>query len=61
MPFPFSLSCLLPLKMLHIDAEKLTIVCLYSYLHFNSIVESFFFLPVDYRSFVLLNLYVNKA
>ena len=52
MPFPFSLLCLLPLRMLNIDAEKLTIVCLYSYLHFNLIVE-IFFLPVDYRSFVL--------
>ena len=43
MPFPFSLLCLLPLGMLNIDAEKLTIVCLYSYLHFNFIVESFFY------------------
>ena len=33
MPFPFSLLCLLPLGMLDIDAKKLTIVCLYSYLH----------------------------
>ena len=52
MPFPFSLLCLLALGMLTIDAEKLTIVCLYCYLHFNFIVESLF-LPVDYRSFVL--------
>ena len=43
MPFPFSLLCLLPLGMLNIDAEKLMIVCLYSYLHFNFIVESFFY------------------
>ena len=42
MPFPFSLLCLLPLGILNIDAENLTIVCLYSYLHFNFIVESFF-------------------
>ena len=31
-----------------------------SYLHFHSIVYSFF-LPVYYRSLVLLILYVNKA
>ena len=43
MSFPFSLLCLLPLGMLTIDAEKLTIVCLYSYLHFNFLVESFFY------------------
>ena len=43
MPFPFSLLCLLPLGMLNIDAEKLMIVCLYYYLHFNFIVESFFY------------------
>ena len=43
MPFPFSLLCLMPLRMLNIDAEKLTIVFLYSYLHFNFIVESFFY------------------
>ena len=43
MPFPFSLLCLLPLRMLNIDAEKLTIVCLYSPLHFNSTVDSSFF------------------
>ena len=43
MPFPFSLSCLLPLEMSNIDAKKLTIVCLYSYLHLNFIVESFFY------------------
>ena len=61
MPFPFFLLCLLPLGMLNIDAEKLTIVCLYSYLHFNFIVESFLFLSVDYRSCVLLSVYVNKA
>ena len=42
MPFPFSLLCLLPLRMLNVDAEKLTIVCPYSYLHFHSIVDSFF-------------------
>ena len=42
MPFPFSLLCLLPLRMLNIVAEKLTIVCPYSYPHFNSIVDSFF-------------------
>ena len=60
MPFPFSLLCLLPLGMLNIDAEKLAIVCLYSYLHFNFIVESFF-LPGDYRSLVLLSVYANKA
>ena len=60
MPFPFSLLCLLPLRMLNVDAEKLTIVCPYSYLHFHSIVDSFF-LPVYYRSFTLLSLYVNKA
>ena len=44
MPFPFFLLCLLPLGMLNIDAEKLTIVCPYSYLHFNFIVETFFFI-----------------
>ena len=43
MPFPFSLSCLLPLRMLNKDAEKLTIVWLYSYLPFYFIVESFFY------------------
>ena len=43
MPFLFSLLCLLPLGMLNIDAEKLTIICLYSYLHFNFIVESCFY------------------
>ena len=43
MPFPFSLLCLLPRGMLNIDAEQLTIVCLYSYLHFYFIVESFFY------------------
>ena len=43
MPFPFSLLCLLPLEMLNIDAENLTIVCLYSYLHFNFIVDRFFY------------------
>ena len=43
MPFPFSLLCLLPLRMLNIDAEKLTIVCPHSYLHFHSIVDSLFF------------------
>ena len=59
MPFPFSLLCLLPLRMLNIDAEKLTIVCPYSYRHFHSIVDSF--LAVYYRSLVLLSLYVNKA
>ena len=60
MPFPFSLLCLLALGMLNIDTEKLTIVCLYSYLHFYFIVESFF-LQVDYRSLVLLSVYANKA
>ena len=60
MPFPFSLLCLLLLGMLNMDAEELTIVCLYSYLHFNFIVESFF-LPVVYRSLVLLSVYANKA
>ena len=60
MSFPFSLLCLLPLRMLNIDTEKLTIVCPYSYLHFHSIVYSFF-LPVYYRSLVLLILYVNKT
>ena len=60
MPFPFSLLCLLPQGMLDIDAEKLTTLCLYSYLHFNFIVESFF-LPVDFRSLVLLSVYANKA
>ena len=60
MPFPFTLLCLLPLRMLSIDAEKLTIVSPYSYLHFNSIVDSLF-LPVDYRSLVLLSVYANKA
>ena len=59
MPFPFSLLCLLPLGILNIDAENLTFVCLYSYLHFNFIVESFF--PVVYRSLVLLTVYANKA
>ena len=43
MSFPFSFLCLLPLRMLNIDAEKLTIVCLYSYLHFDVIVDSFFY------------------
>ena len=43
MPFPFSLLWLLPLRMLNIDAEKLTIVCLCSYLHFDLIVDSFFY------------------
>ena len=43
MPFPFSVLCLLPLRLLNIDAEKLTIVCLYSYLHFNFVVESCFY------------------
>ena len=43
MPFSFSLSYLLPLGMLNMDAKKLTIVCLYSYLHFNFIVESVFY------------------
>ena len=43
MPFPFSLLCLLLPGMLNIDAENLTIVCLYSYLHFNFIVESFIY------------------
>ena len=60
MPFPFSLLCLLPLRMLNIDAEKLMIVCPYSYRHFHSIVDRSF-LPVYYRSLVLLSLYVNKA
>ena len=60
MPFPFFLLCLLPLGMLNIDDEQLTIVCLYSYLHFYFIGESFF-LPVDYRSLVLLSVYANKA
>ena len=43
MSFPFSFLCLLPLGMLNIDAEKLTIVCLYSYLHFDLIVDSLFY------------------
>ena len=42
MSFPFSLLCLLPLRMLNIDTEKLTTVCPYSYRHFHSIVDSFF-------------------
>ena len=42
MPFQFSLLCLIPLRMLNIDAEKVTIVCLCSYLHFELIVGSFF-------------------
>ena len=43
MSFPFSFLCLLPLRMLNIEAEKLTIVCLCSYLHFDVIVDSFFY------------------
>ena len=58
MPFPFSLLCLLPLRMRNKDAEKLTIVCLYSHLHFNSIVDSFF-LPVDYRSSLTKEYYIK--
>ena len=61
MPFPCSLLCLLPLRMLNIDAEKLTIVCPYSYLHFHSIVDSFFFAGVLQISCVIKLVCVNKA